>query len=395
MRRKRILLAVTGLSPQVVTEALYALAVLREPAWPADEVHLITTLKGAENARRLLMGPNTRWLYRLCEDWGLTPPRLDDSTIHAIRDAYGRPLDDIRTDADNASAADQILAVVRALTDREDTEICASLAGGRKTMGYLLGASMALCGRPQDTLCHVLVSPPFESHPEFFYPTPYSRVITALDRTAQAIDCRDAQVWLGDIPFIRLRGWVPPRSQQPGASFAQVVRAAADALCRQTPPTLVLRPDGAMVGDRPLALTARQHALLVLLAAHTVRGRGLRSPLRGVADDAQWRQQALQLVSDVWGPQAAELPALQRWLLKPQPDLASGFDQQLSRLRRAMRDLLGRDLVDERAPGAVANRRSYRLAVPPGCLQWQPLPLGLRTSPVRRRNVHAMPLSAA
>ena len=43
---RRVLLAVTGLSPQIVTETLYALAV--ERCWIPTEVRVITTLQGAE-----------------------------------------------------------------------------------------------------------------------------------------------------------------------------------------------------------------------------------------------------------------------------------------------------------------------------------------------------------
>lgn len=47
---RRILLAVTGLSPQVVTETLYALAVAQGRPFVPTEVHLVTTAKGAEHA---------------------------------------------------------------------------------------------------------------------------------------------------------------------------------------------------------------------------------------------------------------------------------------------------------------------------------------------------------
>ena len=48
---RRILLAVTGLSPQIVTETLYALAVEGEPRWMPTEIRIITTRRGAEKAR--------------------------------------------------------------------------------------------------------------------------------------------------------------------------------------------------------------------------------------------------------------------------------------------------------------------------------------------------------
>ena len=44
---RRILLCVSGMSPQIVTETLYALACARSPAWIPDEIHLISTRDGA------------------------------------------------------------------------------------------------------------------------------------------------------------------------------------------------------------------------------------------------------------------------------------------------------------------------------------------------------------
>ena len=124
-----------------------------------------------------------------------------------------------------------------------------------------------------------------------------------------------------------------------------------------------------MLDDTRLALTARQHALLLVLAAHTVLGHALRSPLRGVADDAEWRQQAELAVRRAW-EDTAVTSALRRWLAQPHVDLASSFDQQLSRLRRVLRTASGRDWIDERGPGAVGNRRRYRLTLPASSVRW-------------------------
>jgi len=58
---RRILLAVTGLSPQVVTETIYALGVAAEPGvapFVPTEIHLITTESGAKLARTALLHPD-------------------------------------------------------------------------------------------------------------------------------------------------------------------------------------------------------------------------------------------------------------------------------------------------------------------------------------------------
>jgi hypothetical protein len=48
--KRKILLAGTGLSPQIVTETLHALAVGQDTPWVPDDIQLITRCEGAERA---------------------------------------------------------------------------------------------------------------------------------------------------------------------------------------------------------------------------------------------------------------------------------------------------------------------------------------------------------
>lgn len=178
---RRLLLAVTGLSPQVVTETLYALACNRQPPFVPTEIHLITTAEGRQRAELALLSEDPGWFHRLCKDYALPPIAFDASNIHTVEDDRGRPLDDIRSPEDNERLADRVTDLVRQLTADEQAALHVSIAGGRKTMGFYLGYALSLFGRPQDRLSHVLVSEPFESSWEFFYPTPYSRIITTRD----------------------------------------------------------------------------------------------------------------------------------------------------------------------------------------------------------------------
>ena len=70
---RRILLAVTGLSPQVVTETLYALGVgAGQPgqgAFIPTEVRLITTTEGAKIARTALLHPDGGQFHALLRDY--------------------------------------------------------------------------------------------------------------------------------------------------------------------------------------------------------------------------------------------------------------------------------------------------------------------------------------
>lgn len=198
-----ILLAVTGMTPQVVTETLYGLVEKGEP-WP-DRVEIITTRQGAERVKAGLF--DQEHLARLCEALGkpsLTPEQV---TIHQVPGADGVPVDDARTLDDHEALADYIMERVRHLTANDDCALHASIAGGRKTMTFYLGYAMSLFGRPQDRMSHVLVSEGFENHPDFYFPTRESHLITLRDGTV--LDMRDARINLADIPFIRQRGHLP------------------------------------------------------------------------------------------------------------------------------------------------------------------------------------------
>ena len=109
--RRRLLIAVTGLSPQIVTETLYALAVDQETPFVPTEIRLITTADGAERASDSLLHPESGWFHRLRADYGLPPIAFDSEHIHVLRDGDGRPLRDIRSPDDNIRAADAITAV--------------------------------------------------------------------------------------------------------------------------------------------------------------------------------------------------------------------------------------------------------------------------------------------
>lgn len=52
---RRILLCVSSLSPQIITETVYALAVVGEPRFVPTEIHLLTTADGAEQVRLTLL----------------------------------------------------------------------------------------------------------------------------------------------------------------------------------------------------------------------------------------------------------------------------------------------------------------------------------------------------
>lgn len=276
---RRILLAVTGLSPQVVTETLYALGVRAaqggqggENAFIPTEIHLITTTQGAKIARTALLHPDGGQFHALLRDYPqLGQPVFDEQHIHPIHDAAGQPLADIRTPQENAAAADSITALVAQLTGDPQAQLHVSIAGGRKTMGFYLGYAFSLFARPQDELSHVLVSSPFESHPEFFYPPATPRRLATRD--GQHIDTAEARVTLARIPVVRLRHGQPQALLGGRASYGDTVAAIQQSLA---PPRLHIDLPARRVqcGTTAITLPPAQLAWLAWWAQQALQQRG-------------------------------------------------------------------------------------------------------------------------
>ena len=72
-RHRHILLCVTGLTPQIVTETLYAL--YKNGRTLPEQIHVLTTDEGANRARLTLISDN--WLSRFYRDYALTPITFD------------------------------------------------------------------------------------------------------------------------------------------------------------------------------------------------------------------------------------------------------------------------------------------------------------------------------
>ena len=362
---RRILLAVTGLSPQIVTETLYALAVERVPPFVPTEVHLLTTAEGAERACLSLLSDDPGWFGRLRRDYALPPIAFGPEYIQVLRDAGGRELDDIRTLSDNERAADSITERVRTLTDDPESALHVSIAGGRKTMGYYLGYALSLFGRPQDRLSHVLVSEPFESSWDFFYPTPYERVIAT--RNDKLADTAHAQVTLAEIPFVRLREGLPERLLKGQSTFGETVAAAQRAL---EPPDLVVDLAGQRIraGGEPVTLAPAQLAFYSLMARRRQKGlHAARFDTDGLA--AQYLHEYRQIAGEMSGELERAETALAKGMTQ------DDFDQRKSRTNGALEQALGHQLAAAyliQGDGARPRTR-YGLRLDPEAIRYAPI----------------------
>lgn len=228
---KNILLLVTGMTPQIVTETIYGLAIQPsedKPVWIPDEVHVISTGDGLNQIRSRLFNSERKsesgYFKLLQHDYPqLAHIKFDESCLHPICNHEGNILADLKTPHDNEQAANIVCEQIAKFTTDEHVSLHVSIAGGRKTMGFYAGYALSLYGRAQDSMSHVLVEDKFESSPNFFYPTPTQSFVT--DRNGKDWDASKAQVWLASIPFVRLRGSLSKKSLLQNATFSEVVAA--------------------------------------------------------------------------------------------------------------------------------------------------------------------------
>jgi CRISPR-associated protein (TIGR02584 family) len=259
---RTVLIAVSGMSPAIITETVWALAHPHDGAKPIvpDEVVVITTTKGAADLTRDLLTPNAamggRILWEVLRESVRTqaaPGRSDSDLLQLAspriielpdpKRGVMRPADDLRSLEDNAAAANFILGQIRLHVDDPETRVIASIAGGRKTMGALLYAGMSLIGRATDRVTHVLVNEPFDTCRGFFFPAQPQQNLTA-GPVAKPVKlrARDAKIELADIPFVPLRNRFNDLSEDERVGgFMQLVRKMSGALAADAARTVAIK----------------------------------------------------------------------------------------------------------------------------------------------------------
>ncbi len=233
---KNILLAVTGLSPQVITETLYA---LHQNNRRVDAIHIITTRDGKEKIYAELLGESKGHYYKYLEEYSLDPATIDfgHRNVHVITDQHGIEIPDISGEADNERLLKKCLELTFHLTKNSENTVLFSVAGGRKTMSSCLTLAAQMYGRPKDRLYHVLVSPEFESNRDFYYPPKKSRTIELKDSQGQPIykDTRYAWVNLIHTPFVSIREQLSSdllkEPKDPGTLMLSLIKEEASRLC--------------------------------------------------------------------------------------------------------------------------------------------------------------------
>jgi CRISPR-associated protein (TIGR02584 family) len=329
---RRVLLTVAGLTPQIITETVYALAVDRQPPFVPTRVVVLTTTEGANRVRLMLQGRDPGWLGRLCRDYDLPPIDVAEDDVITLRSAQGSPMDDIRTREDNADAANMITDAIRGLTSDADAALHVSMAGGRKTLGFFAGYALSLYGRPQDRLSHVLVSPPFEANQGFFYPTRERRIIFGPPPANEPLDASKAKVMLADIPFVRMREGLPKALREGRAAYKDAVAAIQQ---RLAPPSLVidLLQQRVIAGGVPIVFEPATLAFYAWVVRRTLSGDPVQRPGKLDVDDKAYAAEYLREYARLGGDRS-----MRRTLRNGME--REFFDQHSSKLKRLLEEHL-------------------------------------------------------
>lgn len=277
------LIAVTGLSPAIVTETVWALAQEKKRVLP-ERVVFITTLVGAEKIQQQLFtalpafGGKTAWealraaLKAKDHELIAEPARVIGHANRKTGTFDG--LADIVTPEQNDLAAAFILEQVRQVVTNPEMRLIASIAGGRKTMGALLHAAMTLIGRETDRLTHVLVDAPYETMPGFYFPGQPGPALK--DREGKEHPPAKAGIYLADVPFVPLRNRFEDIRDFPG-SFDGLRRKFSRELKEDAArPRLIeisYRKKTLWVDERPVKLPIKVLAVLHFLLEQQKAGK--------------------------------------------------------------------------------------------------------------------------
>ena len=334
---RNILFLVTGMTPQIITETIWALACDENAAetWIPDEVHVLSTQDGLNQIRKRLFEDGVFAQFK--RDYPILEQTSFDSAthLHVITDQNGKPLIDLKTPEDNERSADIICEKIKEFTSMEDTSVHVSIAGGRKTMGFYAGYALSLYGRAQDSLSHVLVQAEFEKAINFFYPTPKECLVS--DRDSKVVgDAQEAQVWLAKIPFVRMRNSLSSKSRVTKLPFSKVVadinRSFEDIMITIDTKYRTISVNDVIIDD----LSARAFAYFACFIIDAKKeGAGWNRPSKGQIMSEDF----LKLISRIYEGSSSEMYFTLHW-----------FDETKSELKSALIEKLGMDMADKILP---------------------------------------------
>lgn len=362
------LIAVTGLSPAVLTETVWALATSTPPVIP-DRIVVITTLTGRERIVQQLLADDrwTQFLAALRRRLGRKHaalldgrlrfgPAQDHLRIIPTSGANATDASDIRTCDDHQTAADFILRTVREFSEEDGNRLIFSVAGGRKTMGALLFSVATLLGRPGDRVTHVLVNEPYENGRFGFL---YPGCLIGPDPLPK--NAPPPVIELADVPFVPLRRLFARDLGGRIAGYMDLVDRLNEKVSELTEiDSLVLDVNYqtiAVNGGEPLKIGPRAFCLLLAYAHLAKSNPGHQPPISNAGSTAKE-------LRSLYPPEDDTMP----WFVEAR-DLDADAHKSLSDLRRDLASKRG--LTKPQIDRIVPGRHRASMELPPEAITIQ------------------------
>lgn len=277
-KKKTVMVAMTGMSPAVVTETIWALY-QEKPDWVPDKVLVYTTQKGEKVFHAQVLhgegGKKSIWEQLIAK---VGKPGMKIQTV-LFKDDKDNALEDIATNDQQLLVADQLLGAIRNLKNphADPCRIVASIAGGRKSMSALMYAAMTYGADEDDIITHVLADEAASDCRAFFFPgQKEQKLVTYKDQ--QAFTAKKVRLELAEIPFAPLRSLVGSAVEDADGSFATLVERARKRLrylnVENTRIRLSRTECVATINGKAVRLQEEEYALLVVLAVFRMHQQG-------------------------------------------------------------------------------------------------------------------------
>lgn len=268
-KEKTAMVAISGLSPAVVTETIWALY-QEKPDYVPDDVYVYTTLRGKQEFQEKVLSAtgNRKCIWdQLCETVGKPGLRYH---IRPFTDEQGTALEDITSAEHQLLIADCLLNAIRHLKNEQgdSCRIVASIAGGRKSMSALMYAAMSYGADGGDIITHVLADERASDCPCFFFPAQSPQKLKTL-HSQKEFTAKRVRLELAELPFAPLRSLVGAAVEDAHGSFKTLVERARARLGNMDVEKTTIRLSRtkceATIDGTPISMPAESYALLAML----------------------------------------------------------------------------------------------------------------------------------
>jgi CRISPR-associated protein (TIGR02584 family) len=237
-KKRHVLVAVSGMAPAVLTEAVWALS--KRYKIIVDEIVVFTTSEGRDAIKEELLdsGVWNRLRMELCSRKPQDSMRLSldvSKSIFIFENDESVPISDLRSYKENMKAADLMMKHLYHYASKEDYVIHGLISGGRKTMTALFYSCMCLLGRRGDKMYHVLTEEKYERNldPPFYFPERGCDLNVIKNKVVVGkVKAADIKVDFFEVPFVHMGEWTEKNCRDKGSdhSYENLVALVDDSV---------------------------------------------------------------------------------------------------------------------------------------------------------------------